>query len=443
MVFYFLLGIVTSCGKRPLKFDTGWSSTVTFPASERARVQILNGVPTCIDGSDFHFLENDGTNWTKRSFSLTVDIPNVTPQSDPASTRIILHDGDADYGNVRDGQFQARIVCCSVEPAIGLRRVFDRSLTLSTKELLGTNTIPTCDIPFPPIWKPLGPPRILPQEGRLGGSLLLGNDIYVAYSVGCGSLYGPNLVASTGPNQAGLLYGNVNGSRWTKLKLLDIDTSWHDVFATRENLYFLAGTGRGLERNLRPGLRSVRLARTMNSIRGSEIVAPHFFPNPSGKYSAVTEDDIIHLTWLDHRHERDHPIRSMLTDTPSLEGNWELYYRSRKDSDSEWKKEILLSKGLDFTYDPDMAVQGKHVVVVFAGYKKDKNRAVARLHPSDIFFTTSFDGGKTWKLPTRITDNAKTGLSSTRPQVVLHNGVIHLFYVAGAFKYQRRVFPND
>jgi len=239
-----------------------------------------------------------------------------------------------------------------------------------------------------------------------------------------------------------LLWGNADGSRWTKLKLLDIDTSFEQVLATSNNIYFLAAPGRGLEKGLKRGLRSVQLPRAMNPQPTTEIVAPTVAMN-GGYFAAATEGGTVHLAWLDGRHERDHPIRSILTDTPSLEGNWELYYRHRRDSDPTWSKEILLSKGLDFTFDPSMAAEGEHIVVVFGGYKRDGIRAVARLHPSDIFFTTSGDGGKTWKPVARITSNATSGQTSIRPQVALHKGMIHLFYEAGSLVYQRRAFPKD
>ena len=436
------ISLITSCGRRAPQSDTGWSPAEAFPASDRSLISTLNGVPVCIDGWDYHFLAGDGTNWMRKGFGGAPNVPNAQPYTDPASARIILHDGRADFGNVRDGQFQARIVCCSVEPGWGVRTLFDRSISFSTKELLGTNTTPTCDIGFPPVWKPLGPPRIMLEEGRLGGSLILGSDVYVAYSLRCGSFYGPNSLSGTGPNQAGLLCGKMDGSGWTMLKLLDIDTFWHAVFATRGNLYFVAGVGRGLERNLQPGLRSVRLPRTPNAQPVAEIVAPHF-RREYVTYAAATRDDAIHLAWLDVRHERDHPIRSILTGTPSLEGNWEVYYRSRKDSDAAWGKEVLLSGGLDFAFDPAMAVEGDCVVVVFGGYRKDRNRAVARLHPSDIFLTTSGDGGKTWRPLTRVTDNAQARRTSVRPKVVLRQGMIHLFYGDGSLTYQRRPFPSD
>ncbi len=401
----------------------------------------MNGVTVCIDGNDFYFLANDGTTWVKKAFLPAINIPNAVPQTDPASTKFILHDGSAGFGNVRDGQFQARIACCSLDPAMGIRTVFDQSFTLDRNELLGTNTTPTCDIQIPPAWKSLGPPRPMPEQGSMVGSLILGKDVYVTYSFRCASFYGPNGVTGTGPNQAGLLCGSIDNPRWTKLKLLDFDTSFEELLATSNYVFLIAAPGRGLEKGLRRGLRSVQLTRTMTGQPNIEIIATHF--TTYGGYSAVADGNTVHVAWLDGRRERDHPIRSMLTDTPSLEGNWELYYRQRSDSDSAWSKEILLSKGLDFTYDPHMAVEGQNVVVVFGGYAKDGNKAVARLHPSDIYFTTSRDGGKTWKPPARLTNNATTGLTSVRPHVALHRDVIHLIYTSGGVIYQRRPFPKN
>lgn len=422
--------------------DSKWSPAKEFPASTLMRLSMLNGAPACVDGNDFYFLDANNVTWTKRTFLPAVEIPNAWPQFDPLSPRLVLHDGDADFGNVRNGQFHARIVCCSVNRGLGFSKLFDRELAFGTNDFFGTNLAVTCSRTFPPKWKPLFPRQVVLEEGRLGGSLILENEVYVAYSVGCGSRYGPTSVGATGPNQSGLLHGSPDGSRWTKVKLLDIGTIFSDVFATSNHIYFVAAPLRGLEDNLKPGLQSVRIPRAGNAQPVAEIVAPTY-SSGVGPPAVVARAEVIHIAWPDQRHERQHPIRSMLTDTPSLEGNWEIYYRSRKDSDSAWTKEILLSKGLDFAFDPQMAVEGDNIVVVFGGYKKDGSRAVARLHPSDIFVTSSRDGGKTWRPPTRVTDNAKAGVCSNRPKVALHNGYIHLFYEAAALMYQRRAFPEE
>lgn len=439
-----LVLLASACGKRPqqVQADTSWSDPETLPLSDQVRLTAIDGEPVCIDGNDYYFLGGNGTRLDKRTFLPTVRIANAHPRYDPASTRFILHDGDAGFGNIRDGQFHARIACCSLELRARIRTIFDLRITLDTDELLGTNRTSTSEISLPETWRQSGPPQIRPREGRLGGSLILSNSIYVAYSISCDSVYGPNMVVGgTGPNQAGLIYSNGDGSPWTRLKLLDIDTSWHAVFATSEHLYFLAGVGRGLERNLAPGLRSVRVSRALDTQTEPEIVAPTF-SGRGGNYAAVTEADTIHLAWLDHRHERSHNLRAMLTGTSPGEGNWELYYRQRKDSDSGWTKEVFLSKGIDFVFSPRMAVEGDNVVVVWSGFMRDEEHANPWLK-SDIYFTTSSDGGATWKPPARITDNAKTGMTAVYPQVALYRGVIHLFYTGGGFTHQYRPFPLD
>jgi len=422
--------------------DSNWSPAKEFPASTLMRLSVVDGAPVCVDGNDFYFLDANNVTWTKRSFPPVVEIPNAQPQFDPLGPRLVLHDGDADFGNVRYGRFQARIVCCSLNRGLGFSKLFDRELTFGTNDFFGTNLAATCTLAFPPKWKPLFPRQVVLEEGRLGGSLILENEVYVAYSVGCSSRYGPTFVNGTGPNQSGFFHGSPDGSRWTKVKLLDLGTSFPSVFATSNHIYFLAAPLRGLEDNLQVGLRSVRVPRAGNAQPVAEIVAPNYYP-VTGPPAVVARAEAIHIAWLDHRRERDHPIRSMLTDTPSLEGNWEVYYRNRKDLDSVWTKEILLSKGLDFTFDPQIAVEGNNIVVVFSGYKRDGNRAVARLHPSDIFVTSSRDGGKIWRPLTRATDNAKAGVCSNRPKVALHNGYLHLFYETAALMYQRRPFPEE
>jgi hypothetical protein len=112
------------------------------------------------------------------------------------------------------------------------------------------------------------------------------------------------------------------------------------------------------------------------------------------------------------------------------EANLELYYRSRKDSASDWTKEILLSKGLRFVFSPSMAVEGNNIVVVWQGYQEGYGEFV----PSDIYVITSRDGGKSWSHAERVTDNATRGIITGRPQVALYKGVIYLFYIQGKWE---------
>jgi Neuraminidase (sialidase) len=98
-----------------------------------------------------------------------------------------------------------------------------------------------------------------------------------------------------------------------------------------------------------------------------------------------------------------------------------------------------------------MSVEGDRIVV--AWQSGESNQA---WQPFDIYYATSKDGGQTWAKPLKVTDRAKDGLTSARPQVAVQNGIIHLFYVQGKedrhaqvwnqggwpVYYQQRPFPN-
>ena len=162
--------------------------------------------------------------------------------------------------------------------------------------------------------------------------------------------------------------------------------------------------------------------------------------------------------WLDDRHENNSSLRVLRSGGgPPGDARFEVYYRSRKDGESRWTKENFLSKGLRFAFAPQMAVEGDKIVVVWAGYQK----GYGEFCPSDIYFTTSSDGGNTWTAAARATDAAKSGLVSGRPQVILHDDLIHLFYIRGKLQernvgaglrllnqppwdvlYQHRTFPK-
>lgn len=170
--------------------------------------------------------------------------------------------------------------------------------------------------------------------------------------------------------------------------------------------------------------------------------------------NAIAEKDIVHLCWLDARHEKT----SLSASRPRAE-NYEVAYAHRKDSDAGWSKDVVLSRGLKFAYAPSMSVEGNNVVVAWAGAKSGTDGR-KESNPSDIYYVASKDGGETWTAVMQVTDGFTKGMTSGRPQVALHQGTIHLFYVQGTlnFKvsggmallnqppwpvlYQQRPFPN-
>ena len=125
-------------------------------------------------------------------------------------------------------------------------------------------------------------------------------------------------------------------------------------------------------------------------------------------------------------------------DGPPVENN-EIFYRRRKDSDPDWSKEVMLSKGLVYCYAPTISAEGNNVAVAWAGIPK-ADKLHTYMDPNDIFYVTSNDGGKTWAKPLKVTDVAKDGITCGMPQVMLLNGVIHLLYTQGAT--QSRTEPS-
>ena len=111
-------------------------------------------------------------------------------------------------------------------------------------------------------------------------------------------------------------------------------------------------------------------------------------------------------------------------------GNYEVAYSRCRDSDGEWSKDVILSKGLKYAYCPVMSLEGDKIVIAWAGAQSAPDGHY-EFDPNDIYYVTSNDGGKAWTKPMQVTNGAKDGLTAGRPQVALLNGVIHLFYIQG------------
>ena len=437
--------LTNSCARREFPLDTTWSSPQSFASSQEALNSIfyivnLNGEPVCVDGSDFYFLGAGGTNWTKRTFSLPAGTEHSFIIADPTRTTLIFCRGEVQGGtihiyknthtSVTEGKLHANFVVCSMHPTLGMEKIYDRDLTLDSKELFGEIKRSRVEQSVEAIWRQqYGPPLVTPSMGSVGYGAIVGEKVYVPYTVECDAIYGAeHQTGDVGPDQTGLLCSGGDYSDWSTIAFFNHITSSQGVFATRTNVYLLCLDVTDLKTR---GLWCVKLPRTADARPEPERIAPTYCGSINGGYSAVTDGATLHLVWLDTRHERSHDLRAMLTGGQSLEENLELYYRNRDDSASDWTKEILLSKGLDFVFSPKMALDGQNVVVAWAGYRGDKGKTGSEFHPTDIYFITSRDGGKSWSRVARVTDNAKQGIITGHPQVALYNGVIHLFYIQG------------
>jgi hypothetical protein len=181
----------------------------------------------------------------------------------------------------------------------------------------------------------------------------------------------------------------------------------------------------------------------------------------SGEFFIANSGDTIHLCWLDSRHEHVPLQLSMFLVGAEEKKNYEVFYRHVTDSSDTWGRETLISKGLLYAYSPTISVEGSKVVIAWAGVKKAAEKYQSDYSPNDIYYATSKDNGQTWTNPVRVTDNIPQGKTAGRPQVVLLNNVIHLFYIEGKYRqnpsvsglslikqlpwdiiYQQRPFPD-
>jgi len=281
----------------------------------------------------------------------------------------------------------------------------------------------------------------------LGDGFVSGSEIHIPYSVDAKTHSGKAVFRTHFNN--GVFYSADSGKTWQIDPISNFESGAPTTCRTREYLYYFA---------LRDPLPQYGLWFSRRAIEGGSWESPEMitktFGNAYGRYVAVSTDDTVHVCWLDGRHEQTRlgidPYRK----------NYEVAYCRRKDSGSGWSKEILLSKGLLYTYWPTMSVDGDRIVIAWAGVKAAKD-GHGEYAPNDVYYVTSKDGGKTWTKPLKVTDGAKDGITSGRPQVVLLNGVIHLLYVEGKLNlkeespgltklnqppwpiyYQQRPFPN-
>ena len=79
-----------------------------------------------------------------------------------------------------------------------------------------------------------------------------------------------------------------------------------------------------------------------------------------------------------------------------------------------------------------MSVEDQKIVVAWHNMETLYTRAA-------IYYATSKDNGRTWSRPTKIKDSENSAGAYPHSMVILHRGVIHMFYNG---MYQHREFPN-
>lgn len=264
----------------------------------------------------------------------------------------------------------------------------------------------------------------------LGRGLINGHVLYVPYCLDSKVITyrGKSQINEKGPDSNGVLHSIDSGLTWQIERISGAPAALPKMSRTKGYYYYFAATfapkvAEGWElwfsRKLVNG-GSWDLPKPVTKTFGSSALI--------WKYEAIADEETVHVCWLDERHEKK---RSNLV--YPFRQNYEVVYRRRNDSDIDWSEDAILSKGFLYSYSPTMSLEGDRIVVAWAGI-----RTAPDWHtdgsPNDIYYVTSKDGGKTWAKPLKVTDGAKDGMTSGKPQVMLLNGVIHLFYIQGQMK---------
>lgn len=445
--------LVLSIGCRKPKpstpLDQGWSAPVTITQSKNGlvgRVVLYNWRNTIIalqgqdDNSAKCFVMSSGDNpWAEAS--LTGVPPGYswdTPAIDKTSDRVFFQQGYLENDQLVMSVIIGRL---TANGNLAMRDVTEKKWLTDKKSLLG-ETQPNVRLNRPNT-------RDWPE---LGIGIINDQDLYIPYSVQGYEVTprGNSFFSdgSKGPFRNGVLHSADAGKTWEMEKMPNFSGGDPSVCRSKNRCYCFTVREEKDE--------GAKLWFTSKSGAGGSWADLSVVTKTFGyRYITVPQNDTVHLCWLDRRHEkrRSNPVYPR-------QGNYEVAYCQRKDSDTSWSKDVILSEGLLYSHSPTMSVEGDKVVVAWSGVHTAGDWH-APSNPNDIYYITSRDGGKTWGQLLKVTDGVKDGITSGEPQVMLQNGIIHLMYIQGKLNlkqelpgltklnqppwpiyYQQRPFPN-
>jgi hypothetical protein len=398
------------CGKEPPHLDANaWSPPQAISHSRdslgstfslykwNSSLLALNGDTGSLS---LYFLNEDEKSWKEKSSSYAGSWSLL--DTDAGTNKIVICRGTA-LGDKLDVNF----LYAAIDLNGNLSIIFDKNWHGDKSELFGKTgkniTIYSSDKPAHPVFR----------RGVVDGST-----ICIPYSVRGEAYEGNVLVSREAPYAHGIFLSSDSGLSWQREQLSNLEGRYTFICKTRMYWYYFMVSQN--ENALSFFRKETQGDWSQLATISKTVVA----------YNAIAEGNCVHLCWLDRRHEKKrlNPVY------PNCE-NYEVAYCHRKDTDDAWSKDVILSEGLLYAYSPSISVEGDKVVVAWAGVKSDKDGR-NEWDPSDIYYVTSKDGGKTWTKPLQVTDGFKAGITSGRPQVALHNGIIHLFYIQGKLNYR-------
>lgn len=419
IVWICILTPVVVYGEHFMPLAQGWSEPVTITHSKDSlvgRVILYRWHNTIIalqgqdDNSAKCFLMNSNNAWSEAPLTgvprgYSWDLPAL----DEASDKVFFEHNYVEYDQLIMDVLVGRM---TLGESFAVQDSSEKKWVTSAKGLFGDTY--TNDIR---LTERLGTRRQL----TLGiGFNINGQELYIPCCLGGFTNDGKGVALARGPYKDGVLRSIDSGINWHLETISDLQAWSPSVCKTKDYYYFFSAS-LAPERGEADQLWFAR-----KSVAAELWDAPNTVIKTFGNYYiAMSQDDIVHLCWLDNQNEK-----RMGNQTYSHQGNYEVAYFQRKDSDSSWSKHIILSKGLLYAFSPSMSVEGNKIVIVWAGVQT-AGVWHSPSDPNDIYYVTSKDGGKSWTEPLRVTDNVKSGITAGNPQVILLNGVIRLTYIQG------------
>lgn len=415
----FLINHYISHVERPIPLAQGWSQPVVVTSSKDSLVggfkvykwhDTILGLQGLNDATARCFLEGRSSNaWLEMHLT---GVPNGYYWAYPAIDRL-SDTAFFDQGYTDNNKLVLKIIVGQLKDQIALKNAKTKQWTLTKDEFFGKDNVRFTKRNEPG------------KHGwlRLGVGLITGSRLYIPFCVDGFTYNERGNATDRGPNVDGVFRSDNSGEVWQMERIADFEAFNPSMVQTSGHYYYFAA---GLVRD-RNGWKLWFSHKAVNSDSwdAPKVLTKTFAYGTLGRYETAVEGDTVHICWMDSRHDR---WRFSIDSLPVE--NDDVYYCRRKDSDSSWSKNVLLSKGIEYCYSPSISAEGNKVVVVWAGIP-NAGKDHTDYDPNDIFYVTSKDGGTTWSKPLKVTDGAKDGLTAGRPQVVLLNGVIHLLYIQG------------
>jgi hypothetical protein len=416
------LMLIGCSNKPPDQLDQKWTPPVAVSASEngvcdwfylhKCQDTIIGIRPLRGGSGQCLFLNRTNNSWSE--LSLTGDYTWGYAAIDRKNKQMLVPMGYAE-----NEQLVMNALIGTISESVGLRDITEKKWITDKKTLFGET----------------GSNVRLNETGRregigLGLGILNGSEVDIPYSLHATTILPPNIY-SRGPFNNGVFHSGDSGKNWQVEQIFDFNAGAPDICRTKNYYYCFV---------IRDPIPRYGIWFSRKAIHGDAWDAPKSitktFANADGRYVSAVEGDTVNVCWMDRRHNK----WRFNFGAPPVENN-EIFYRQRKDADKDWDKEVLLSKGLLYSYAPTISAEGDKVVVAWAGIQ-----TAGKWHtlndPNDIYYVTSKDGGKMWTNPLKVTDGAKDGITAGYPQVVLLNNVIHLLYTQGKGEKPQELSPG-